>query len=288
MTANSQGERSERQVARGIRRVGRHLVWRAQRAVTIVGDRLRVGNRTVIMTPAAGMRFGNWLYLWLEAHQRTSAGSPTVILEQPGMELWLAQFPALRPFTLPFSQVRFSDRRDREPRKPNRYGVDFTRETLEAFVTECLAPGILADQSGTLVVNVRRGDYYEGSLFREMFGFDQIGYIREAMDRAGPAERVLVVSDDAEWCRENIGRLVESGGAAVEYAIADPVTNFRAVAGAGRIIGTNSTFTYWAAYTAGVIHQDPHVIMPRFHARTVFDGVAVQLDPRWTAIDGYW
>lgn len=288
MTTDAGGRRVGRAVVHGIRRVGRHLSWRAERVVTVIGDRLRAGDRTVILTPAAGMRFGNWLYLWLEAHQRTASGCPTVILAQPGMELWLAEFPALERLTLNASQVRFSDRRDREPRKPNRFGEDFTRETLEAFILECLAPSIFADESDTLVINVRRGDYYEGSLFRETFGFDQIGYLREAVERAGPAERVRVVSDDEEWCRRNIDAIARSAASLVEYAAADPVANFRSVAGASRIIGTNSTFTYWAAYTAAAIHEEPQVIMPRFHARTVHDGIAVQLDPRWTAIDGYW
>lgn len=269
-------------------RAARHLSWRAERAVTVIGDRLRSGERTVIMTPPAGMRFGNWLYLWLDAHQRTAAGLPTVVLAQAGMEPWLEEFPALGSLTITNSAMRFSDRRDRDPRKPNRFGQDFTIETLQAFVGECLAPRIPADTSGALVINVRRGDYYEGALFREMFGFDQLGYLREALERAGPAERILIVSDNEAWCRENVDVIARTAAPIVDYVPADPQANFRAVAGAARIIGTNSTFTYWAAYTAGVVHDRPQVIMPSFHARTVNDGLATQLDPRWIAIDGYW
>lgn len=271
-----------------VARAGRHLAWRVGRATTQIADRLRSGERTVIMTPPAGMRLGNWLYLWLEAHQRTAVGQPTVVLEQAGMGPWLEEFPALRPLTVTRAAVRFKDRRDRDPRKPNRFGQDFTLQTLEAFVTECLAPRIRADTSGALIVNVRRGDYYEGALFREMFGFDQLGYLREALERAGPAERVVVVSDDEAWCRQNVDAVARAAAPIVDYLPADPRANFRTVAGAGRIIGTNSTFTYWAAYTAGVVHDRPQVIMPAFHARTVNDGRATQLDPRWVAIDGYW
>ncbi len=269
-------------------RAARHLRWRSERAVTDVVDGLRRGERTVILTPPAGMRFGNWLYLWLDAHQRTAAGRPTVVLAQGGMEPWLEEFPALRSLTITKAAMRFRDRRDRDPRKPNRFGEDFTLETLEAFIAECLAPHIPADSSGTLVINVRRGDYYEGALFRKMFGFDQLGYLREALERAGPAERILVVSDDAAWCREHVDVLARAAAPIVEYMPTDPQANFRVVAGASRIVGTNSTFTYWAAYTAGAVHDRPQIIMPSFHARTVNDGRAVQLDPRWIAIDGHW
>jgi hypothetical protein len=254
----------------------------------VTGDRLRRGDRTVILTPSGGMRFGNWLYLWQEAHQRTAAGSPTVILEQPGMQPWFEEFPALRVLTVPRSAIRISDRRDRDPRKRNRFGVEFTRESLYRFVAECLAPYVEPDVSGTLVVNVRRGDYYVGAAFRDKFGFDQLGYLREALERAGAASRILIVSDDERWCRDNVGLLAHEQAAIVDYVPADPRANFRAVAAASRIVGTNSTFTYWAAYTAGVVHHDPQVIMPAFHARGVEGGRAVQLDPHWIAVEGYW
>lgn len=239
------------------------------------------------MTPAGGMRFGNWLYLWLDAHQRTASGEPTLVLERDDMTPWLEEFPALRTLSIEPTLLRFHDRRDHNVRKPNRFGVDFTRESLRAFIGECLAPALTPDETDTLVVNVRRGDYYTADVFREMFGFDQLGYLRAAVGLTGSAERVLVVSDDEAWCRDNVDDIVRPVAAAVEYMPTDPRANFRAVAGARRIIGMNSTFTYWAAYTAGVLHAAPQIVMPRFHARNVEGGEAVQLDPEWTIIDGY-
>ena len=128
-------------------------------------------------------------------------------------------------------------------------------------------------------------DYYAEHASK--YSFDQAGYLEAALERASPAERALVVSDDAEWCRSNLHALIRSYAPSVDYAEPDPLANFRAVAGASRIIGTNSTFTYWAAYVAGVIHPDAEVIMPQFHARMVHGTDAHQLDPRWKVIDGF-
>jgi hypothetical protein len=254
----------------------------------VAADRVRRGDRTVITTPQAGLRLGNWLYLWLRADERSASGCTTRILEAPGMEPWLAVFPGLAELTISRDDLRFHDRREWDHDfRYQRFGIDFTSEGVASFALRYLAPHIGPDASGTVVVNVRRGDYYQYEGFRDIFAFDLVGYLREALDEVGPAHRVLVVSDDAEWCRTNLDSLLRMTSESVDYAEPDPVENFRAVAGARRIIGTNSTFSYWAAYVAGVLHHDPQIIMPRFHARLPAGSDAYQLDPRWTAIPGH-
>ncbi len=269
-------------------RVTRHVAWRFGRMTTVTLDAMRRGDRTVITTPPAGLRFGNWLYLWLDAHQRTARGDRTVVLEAPGMDEWLDAFPALRALTVSPDLVRFHDRRDwGEHSWSQRFGIDFTRDSLDAFISAFLAPYIEADDSGTLVVNIRRGDYYSNPGLRERYGFDQLGYLRDALARVGPGERSLIVSDDPAWCRENILGMLEAVSERVDFADRDAVRNFTAVAGASRIIGTNSTFSYWGAYVAGVLHESPAVVMPRFHARLPHGSEADQLDPHWLALAGY-
>lgn len=269
-------------------RAARHIAWRSRRAAGRVIDTLRRGDRCVIMTPPAGLRFGNWLYLWLDAHARTAAGEPTVIREAPGMAPWLEAFPALRDLTVVSADIRFHDRREWDPATSwhQRFGSDFSRAEVRAFVGDVLAPCIVADQTDTVVVNVRRGDYYADPGHRARYGFDQIGYLREALGRVGAVQRVLFVSDDPDWCRRHAGEVLPTD-ADVEYAPADPVGNFLAIAGARRLVGTNSTFSYWGGYAAGAIHRDAVVVMPRFHARLPEGEDAYQLDPAWTIIEGY-
>lgn len=248
---------------------------------------MRRGDRTAIMTPPAGLRFGNWMYLWLDAHQKSAAGNPTVVLAARGMEPWFDIFPRLRAFTVTPDELRFHDRRewnDRDWRQV--FGTDFTRDSLRAFIRDCIADAIPLAPAERVVINVRRGDYYARPELCERYGFDQVGYLRAALAELDDVEDVLVVSDDADWCRENVAPLAPRT-AAFEYADPDPVGNFLTVAGARRIIGMNSTFTYWAGYVADTIRPDAEIVMPLFHSRLHDHTDAHQLDPRWRAIPGF-
>lgn len=269
------------------RRAARHVAWRAERVRVTAVDLLRRGDRTVITTPEVGLRFGNWLYLWMVAHARTAAGSPTVIREVDDMRPWLERFPRLRDLTVADGEVRFHDRRDWEGEfRYQRFGVDFSRAELRAFVREVLAPDIRSDPSHRVVINIRRGDYYEGD-FRRRYGFDLEGYVSAGLSLIGLTDRILVVSDDPAWCREHLGAILAQSAPSVVYADHDPIGNFIAVAAGRRLIGTNSTFSYWGGYVSDALHADAEIVMPRFHARMEGGSDAFQLDPDWTIVDGY-
>jgi hypothetical protein len=271
---------------RAAARVKRTAVAHSRTAADAVLDVFRRGDRTVVMCPPVGLRFGNFLYLWLRADHRSSGGHPTVVRASREMAPWLATIPELHPLTCSADEMRFSDRREWDGAYLyQRFGSDFTRDHLAAFVSRTIAHHVVPDPSSTIAINVRRGDYY--TEFRKKYAFDQVGYIREALERFDGGERALVVSDDEEWCRANIGPLVEATGREAGFARPDPWDNFVAVARARCIIGTNSTFSYWAAYVSDVIHEDAQILMPRFHGRMATGTDAHQLDPRWTAIDGF-
>lgn len=271
-----------------VSRAGRHLVWRTRRLRTRAIDLLRHGDRVIVMTPPAGLRFGNWLYLWLDAHQRSAEGEPTRVLEAPGMETWLDEFPRLGGLTVTAGDMRFHDRREwNDDSWTQRFGIDFERASVDAFIREALLPDLPDDQGETLVVNVRRGDYYSDPVHRARYGWDIPGYLADALSRTAPADRIRVVSDDAHWCREHLDGILRSRAARVDYDEPNPVENFRAIAGARRLIGTNSTFSYWGGYVASARFDDAEVIMPRFHGRFEAGTAAYQLDPTWTIIDGH-
>jgi hypothetical protein len=276
-------------VARVLRRFSRHIAWRVRRAKTTTVNHFRRRDRTIIMTPPRGLRFGNWLYLWLSAHDRSSEWHPVLVLERPEMQPWLDAFPALRSLTITADEMKFHDWREWDESSWNqRFDVDFSRSALVSFIEIYLAPNIEPDLTGALVVNVRRGDYYARPELRVRYGFDQIGYLKAALAHFGEPKRILVVSDDPDWCRNTLDRMLRSQAPVVTYEEADPLANFVSVAAASRIIGTNSTFTYWAAYIASVLHANTDIVMPRFHARMAHGRTdAYQLDPRWTALDGF-
>ena len=204
------------------------------------------------------------------------------------MSSWYPVFPNLQELTLPQKDVRFHDRREWSDASWNqRFGVDFSRSALNNFVIEMLAPGIPPGDPETVVINVRRGDYYSDPVLRARYGFDQRGYIAAALDAIGSTEVVRVVSDDPRWCRSNLGELLDSRASSVTYDDADPVSNFLTIAGARTLIGTNSTFSYWGGHVSTALGTSSQIIMPRFHWRSSEGTAAYQLDPGWMAIDGF-
>lgn len=253
---------------------------------------VRRGPRTVLWgTDVAG--FANNLYLWLSAATAQRSGVDTYVLRRDGMAPWLTQMPAVEELlTIHAEHVKFIDQRDLGHHQV--FGEDFRAADLRRFIEDFLLPspllaGLRADDDPTRVVlNVRRGDYYSDPVYRGQFSFDVVEYVRAALDvarRQHPVESVHVVSDDIGWCRDRLDWLsVQNATTFAEPG--QPVSHFRQVAGASRLILANSTFSYWAGYISNVVHStDPaRVIAPWFHNRLARQGAAWQLDPQWTVI----
>lgn len=272
---------------RTARRVVRHGITGAQQLGESAVDLLRRGDRTVLCPPGSGMRLGNLLYLWLNAHHRTASGGNVVVRESRGMADWCRVFPALQPLTVAREQMRFADRREWDGTwLYQRFGVDFSREQLIAFVRETFRENISPGTTGQLVINVRRGDFY-GTEFEPKHGFEIVPYVESALSLFSGPQDVLVVSDDPAWCRAHLSSVLAPRASAVEYAEPHPLRNLLALAQADKLIGANSTFSYWGAYIADALHDGAQIVMPKFHARMDHGSDAHQLDPRWIALDGF-
>lgn len=273
--------------ARRVKRLTRHSIDNGRRRLGAAVDTLRRGENSVVWAPRAGLRLGNLLYLWLHAHSRSAIGPPVAVLETRGMQEWWAHFPALRQLSVPREEVRFSDRREWDATwLYQRFGVDFDRPALTAFVRDVFAEHAAGAVDERLVINVRRGDFY-ATEFEAKHGFDVVSYTSAALAHFSGSTGALVVSDDADWCRNHLGDELRSRFRDVEYAAPDPLQNLLALASARRLIGANSTFSYWGAYIADALHSDVQIVMPRFHARMAHGTDAHQLDPRWTALAGF-
>ena len=177
--------------------------------------RERPGARTVQGSSDA-IRGGNNLYLWQWAHLERRAGRRAVALRSATMPDWTEEFPLLEELTIDQNDVSLLDRR----RFATRFFFDhdFNRAQNRDFC------GALVDSSAsfrarrsriqaqitsdTLVVNVRRGDYYAVPEFFARFGLDIRRHVADAVELVRQAGRavddVLVVSDDVDWCRREL------------------------------------------------------------------------------------
>lgn len=253
--------------------------------------------RAVVLRPGTvldtypGLGFGNYLYFALKAYTERAQGRPTWVLDSGLNPLWTAAMPLLRdllakPATAAFRRVRHLPQRFHQT-----YGVDFTAEELERFVTAVILPARPpAHESPDVVVNVRRGDYYSDPGLRRIYAFDVPGYVRTAVGPACAAARpawLSVVSDDVDWCRRELAWLTAHADTVTFGArTPGPVGDFWEIASGKALVLTNSTFSYWAAYTSRLAHGAEHrgVWTPAFHQRNIDAGSPWQHDPAWHAV----
>lgn len=264
-----------------------------RRLLNIVRD--RPGART-IQGSSDAIRGGNNLYLWQWAHIEQRAGRRAAVLRSATMPDWIDEFPLLRDLTIDQKDVSILDRR----RFATRFFFDhdFDRAQNRDF---CLA---LVDSSDsfrarrsriraqitreTLVVNVRRGDYYEVPEFFARFGLDLQSHVAGAAElvlQAGrPVDDVLVVSDDVDWCRRELAPVL--GDIRTLEGRSSLFDDLAVLSSATTLILANSTFSYWGSHLASSFDDEHLAIAPSHHEITP-DGslIAPMFDPAWPRTD---
>lgn len=113
----------------------------------------------------------------------------------------------------------------------------------------------------SVCVNVRRGDYVNHPLYRELDSEYYVRAVAELTTRIGSSYRLYVFSDDEEWCRENLR--LGNGQEIVGDEFAGPKfsTKFSLMSACKHFIIPNSTFAWWAAWLAK--NQNKVVIEPK-------------------------
>lgn len=261
----------------------------ARRLLNIVRERPRA--RTVQGSSDA-IRGGNNLYLWQWAHLERREGRRAAVLRSSTMHTWIEEFPLLGDLTINENDVSLLDRR----RFATRFFFDhdFDRAQNRDF---CLA---LVDSSDafrarrsriraqidpeTLVVNVRRGDYYEVPEFFARFGLDIHSHVAGAVEllrQAGrPVDDVLVVTDDVDWCRRELTPVL--GRIRTLEGRSSPFDDLAALSSATTLVLANSTFSYWGSYLASTFDSEHLAIAPSHH-EVAPDGslISPMFDPAW-------
>jgi hypothetical protein len=252
----------------------------------------RQGGSPVVLTHDF-MGWGNHLGLLLWAYQERNQGRKSTIVVTEKMRPWLKQFPSLVHLTQERDAVRIWQPRA-QPWRIDPYGIHPAEDT-ESFVrTYLLTSPLLQGPSrigpDVVVVNVRRGDYYSNPSVNREFGINITGYLHTAITRSAeiaPISKVHIISDDIAWCRENLQGLVETATITFADSTDTPEQNFADLSHARRLIISNSTFSYWAAYVSTVRFGDNHanIVAPAFFSRNLESLRGKDLDPRWSIIE---
>ena len=270
----------------------------ARQALSLV--RSKAGRRVVNWTPEF-MGFGNQLYLWAWAHaHRDEKPAPRVLIIDK-MRYWIPYFPAVQPWLVEPADVSAFDQRAHFWAEPESHSGDprgYTDEGRAAFIRDWLltSPALagVADSElaaeGVLTLNVRRGDYYSNPVHRLEFALDLATYLRLAVEEAiasdGPIQRAHVVSDDLEWCRQQLPWLSDLVDE-VTYPAPDDasIDNFRDICSSRRLVISNSTFSMWGAAVAATALGDTRVWAPAFFQRRYGPGRCYEYDQQWNFID---
>lgn len=241
------------------------------------------------------MRLGNLLYIGQWAFQGQNEGRLVRVNEKQFRSLDL--FPELRErLFITENQTKFTDKRVRPWAEETPTFDSFTSADVDApYIREMLLPNSLIvedrglQSSNTMVVNVRRGDYFTVPANEAEFGMDQVAYIRagiqESVQVHGVPDRFLVISDGLEWCQRELDALLAEY-APVDYEDGDVAHDLNAIVNAPRLIIANSTFSYWGGYIGDELNPGREVIAPWFFGRSFNGGRAHQLRRNWTIVRG--
>ena len=253
--------------------------------------RERPGARTVQLTSNA-VRGGNNLYFWQWAYLERLAGRRAAVLHSATMPEWVAEFPLLGELTIRPAEVSLLDQRGTATRfffnhdfdrAQNRHFCQAVVRSSDSFRTR---RSRIRDQIAreTLVVNVRRGDYYEVPEFFARFGLDICSHVADAVRlvrQAGrPVDDVLVVSDDVDWCRRELTSVL--GDIRTLEGRSSPLDDLAALSSATTLVLANSTFSYWGSHLASSF-DDEHLAIAPSHHEIAPDGnpIAPMFDPSW-------
>jgi Glycosyl transferase family 11 len=249
---------------------------------------LRTGT---VLDTYPGLGFGNYLYFALQAHIERLSGHRAWVLNTGIDPRWTEAMPTLRGLLTSPGKAALRHVRYIPERFYQEYGKDFSTQQLQQFLTDIVLPARpQAFQPPDLVVNVRRGDYYSNPGLSRIYAFDVPAYVRHAVGVAtaeNPVSWLSVVSDDAAWCREELAWLSDQADHVTFGAqVPGPVGDFWEVASSRCLVLTNSTFSYWAAYTSQALHGESHrgVWAPDFHQWNIAGGRPWQHAPSWHSI----
>ena len=124
-----------------------------------------------------------------------------------------------------------------------------------SMIEESLGHRGVAKLDSEIAMHVRRGDYFYSEKTRQIHGYCTDQYFLTALESAivvNPSiEIAYVATDSPELIRNLVKKIQAKGVTAIVVSENDPVNLLRDLAAFRNFIGSNSTFSWWAAALYG-------------------------------------
>lgn len=230
-----------------------------------------------------GLQFGNMLYFLLQAWRTNGK-----LMRFPNTRLLQLLFPKLSDLMSKYDGI--SPYHEIPESYWQMVNQDFTSVELDTFLDTFILPEIDRYRQEVaiydLVINIRRTDMYLPHQI-EHYGFDVVAYLKDVLPSVAAVATIVIVSDDPDWCRDNLLSVVQAyqPSAKVEIAAQNVRQNFFQLAlGARQLILSNSTFGYWAAYIARRLGHVSRVVVPDFNTYLIDHGRQIADTRGWECV----
>lgn len=241
------------------------------------------------MVLPGGIRWGNTLYFLLQAYKRNLK----LIARNNDHLYWLNVFPEFGKYFIMEADIKKLDYKVGYSTFFQFLNAEFSYGDLQNFIKDYFLrnPSInnVKKKPDTLYIHVRRGDYYNTE-HEKIFGFDVKGFIEYCFTSGQVTHQleIVLVSDDINWCKENLQFLKKYTDSLCFADNLDAKESFLTLATARKILISNSTFCYWAAYISTFIYgSQSEIFAPNFINRSKRYEANNQYLPEWKVIDGF-
>lgn len=261
------------------------LIFLMKKIISIIFFR----KQNEILIISDGARFGNHLYFYLHAEKMRKKNERYFISYIPNMNDWLHIFPSLSKFTLQKEEISILDNKITMNSYYQTYNEDYNQDELISFITSYLKKDILEinkNRREELVIHVRRGDFYNKENF-PYYAFQQSLYFKEALRKIDlkNINDIYIATDDIEWCKSNLDFIASEFNLKIHYPNKSQEDDFLMLTRAKKIILSNSTFAYWAAYINETVYADTTIIAPNFNTMLMDNGAMRQNLSSWILIN---
>jgi hypothetical protein len=134
-----------------------------------------------------------------------------------------------------------------------------------------------------IAIHVRRGDYLSESHLREAFGITTRKYYETSLELiGGRGVPSIVFTDSPQEAKEELRGMSELVFDSRIFSLGDLAT-LKLMSLASGIVMSNSSFSWWAAYTMEHFNPDSTVISPRPWSKEIYFNEEL-INPRWWSV----